>query len=199
MKTTFTFSLLVLFVASSFAQANKQDQIDMAVLAAPEAVRAGATVYGFADDGEMITLRKGTNDFIVRSDDPNKSGFEVVCYGVDAEEFMARGRALRAEGLNFGEVLAQREKDAEAGELKMPNTGSILHIYAGKEASYNPATKTIENAFYRYVVYMPGATTENSGYPTKPNGEGGHPWLMYPGTYRAHIMISPVKVPKKDN
>ena len=199
MKTTFTFSLLLLFAVSSFAQKNKQDQIDMAVLAAPEAVRAGATVYGFADDGEMITLRKGTNNFIVRSDDPNKAGFEVVCYGTDAEPFMARGRALRTEGLNFGEVLAQREKEAEAGDLRMPNTGSILHIYSGQEASYNPVTKTIENAFYRYVIYMPGATTESSGYPTKPNGEGGHPWLMYPGMQRAHIMISPVKVAKKDN
>lgn len=199
MKTTLTFSLLFCLVATGFAQKNKQDQIDMAVLAAPEAVRAGATVYGFADNGEMITLRKGTNNFIVRSDDPNKAGFEVVCYGVDAEPFMARGRELRAEGVDFGGVLAQREKEAEAGTLQMPNTGSILHIYSGNEASYNAATKSIENAYYRYVIYMPGATTESSGYPTKPNGEGGHPWLMYPGMHRAHIMLSPVKIPKKDN
>ena len=199
MKTTLTFSLLFCLVTTSFAQKNKQDQIDMAVLAAPEAVRAGATVYGFADNGELITLRKGTNNFIVRSDDPNKEGFEVVCYGVDAEPFMARGRQLRADGLNFGEVLAQREKEAEAGELKMPNYGSILHIYSGNEASYNTTTKSIENAFYRYVIYMPGATTESSGYPTKPNGEGGHPWLMYPGMQRAHIMLSPVKIPAKKN
>ena len=198
MKTTLTFSLLVLFAASSFAQKNKQDQINMAVLAAPESVRAEATVYGFDDDGSFILLRQGTNDFIVRSDDPNKAGFEVVCYPKNAEPFMARGRALKSEGKNFGEVLAIREKEAEEGKLRMPNMGSVLHIYAGKEGSYNVAKDSIENAYYRYVVYMPLATEASSGIPAKPNG-AGHPWLMYPGLHRAHIMITPVKPPKKEN
>jgi len=198
MKTTCTLVMLLFITSFTFAQKNKQEQIDMAVLAAPEQVRAEATVYGFDDDGKFVLLRKGTNDYVVRSDDPNKAGFEVVCYPANAEAFMARGRALKAEGKGLRDVWAIREKEAEAGTLKMPSTGSMLHIYAGKEAKYNVETKALEGGSFRYIVYMPLATTETSGYPTSPN-ERGHPWLMFPGLHRAHIMITPIKPPKEEN
>ncbi len=162
----------------------------MALLAAPVEVRDGAHVYGFDKDGKFITLREGTNGFIVRSDDPNQEGFEVVCYGVDAEPFMARGRELKSKGKGRADVLTMREEEAEAGTLKMPNYGSVLHIYYGQDAKYNPETEEIEGASYRYVIYTPQATQASTGLPLRPNGPG-HPWLMFPGTHRAHIMITP--------
>ena len=45
-------------------------------------------------------------------------------------------------------------------------------------------------AKYRYVVYVPFATQETTGLSLAPNAPG-HPWLMFPGTAGAHIMISP--------
>ncbi|MGW8123925.1 hypothetical protein ACV07N_14800 [Roseivirga echinicomitans] len=182
-----------LFMALSIgckAQDNKADQIKMALLAAPIEVRDGAHVYGYDDDGNFITLREGTNGFIVRADNPKQEGFEVVCYGVDAEPFMARGRELRANGKSHNDVINLREEEAEAGKLKMPNYGSVLHIYHGKDAKYNPKTEEIEGASYRYVIYMPKATQATTGLPLRPNAPG-HPWLMFPGTHRAHIMITP--------
>lgn len=177
-------------VSPLFGQLSKQDQINMAVLAAPEAVRAGAHVYGFDTNGKFITLREGTNDWIVRSDDPTKDGFEIVCYKKDVEPFMARGRELRAEGKNRAQLFEMREKEMHSGKLRKPEKGSTLHIYRGKDGTYNPETQEIEGASYRYVVYMPLATQESTGLPLKPNGPG-HPWLMFPGLYRAHIMITP--------
>ncbi len=44
---------------------------------------------------------------------------------------------------------------------------------------------------FRYVVYIPWATAANTGLPTKPEAPG-MPWIMDPGTHRAHIMIDPV-------
>lgn len=182
--------LLSLFSTSLFAQYSTEDQINMALLAAPETAREGAHVYGFNDKGEMVTLRKGTNEFIVRSDDPNRKGFEVVCYKTDVEPFMARGRELRAEGKNRGEVFDIREKEMKDGSLRKPDQGSTLQIYYGPDAKYNPETKALEGGKFRYVVYMPLATQESTGLPLKPQGPG-HPWLMFPGLYRAHIMITP--------
>jgi len=184
------FCLSLLLCLSCQAQDNKEDQIKMALLAAPVEVRDGAHVYGFDNDGKMVTLREGTNEFIVRSDDPNQAGFEVVCYGRDAEEFMARGRDLKAKGKGRADILNMREEEAEAGTLKMPNYGSVLHIYHGTEALYNPETEEIEGASYRYVIYTPKATQASTGLSLRPNGPG-HPWLMFPGTHRAHIMITP--------
>ena len=42
-----------------------------------------------------------TNKLICISDDPVKEGFNCVCYHKDLEPFMARGRALKAEGKKF--------------------------------------------------------------------------------------------------
>lgn len=190
MKTISLTILFSLLISPLFGQYSKEDQINMAVLAAPEAVRAGAHVYGFDTEGKFVTLREGTNDWIVRSDNPKQAGFEVVCYKKDVEPFMARGRELRAEGKNRAELFKIREDEMHNGTLQKPNQGSTLHIYYGSDAKYNPETKEIEGASYRYVVYMPLATQESTGLPLKPNGPG-HPWLMFPGLYRAHIMITP--------
>ena len=185
-----TFAALLMTV-SVFSQVTKEDQIKAAVLAAPEGARDGAHVYGFDQSGKMITLREGTNNFIVRADDPTKEGFEVVCYPKDVEPYMARGRELKAEGKNFGERHEIREEEMKSGKLSPPKYGSTLQIYYGKEARYNPETNALEGGNYRYVIYTPLATAKTTGLPEKPN-EQGHPWVMFPGLYRAHIMITPV-------
>jgi hypothetical protein len=41
----------------------------------------------------------------------------------------------------------------------------------------------------RYVIYMPWATS--TGLPEILMASN-HPWIMEPGTHRAHIMISPL-------
>ena len=169
---------------------SKEDQIAMAVLAAPEAARAGAHVFGFTEQGEMITLREGTNHMIVRSDDPTKEGFEVVAYPKDVEPFMKRGRELRAEGKNRAEIFDIREKEMHEGSLQKPGYGSTLHIYYGDKAYYDAKEQKIMNAEYRSVIYTPMATAESTGLPVRPDVPG-QPWIMFPGLYRAHIMIMP--------
>ncbi len=183
---------LLLVCSLSFAQDDKENQIKMALLAAPEGARDGATVYGFNDAGELVTLREGTNNFIVRADDPNRAGFEVVCYPKDVEPYFARGRELTKEGKNFGERHQIREEEMESGKLTPPKYGSTLQVYYGKDAKYNPETGALEGGTWRYVVYTPLATSATTGLPEKPNAQG-HPWVMFPGKYRAHIMITPVK------
>lgn len=73
----------------------------------------------------------------------------------------------------------------------MGKTGATLHIYYGKESTYDPKTSLVDGAKYRYVVYMPFATAASTGLPESPIAPN-HPWIMNPGTHRAHIMISPV-------
>ncbi len=163
-----------------------------ALLAAPEASRAGAKVIGYNAAGELVTLREGTNEFICLADDPGKNGFSAACYHKSLEPFMARGRELRAEGKSNQEIDALREQEVKSGQLTMGDTGSTLHVYSGPEARYDPTTNEVEGASYRYVVYMPFATAASTGLPESPVAPN-HPWIMDPGTYRAHIMISPRK------
>lgn len=104
---------------------------------------------------------------------------------------MARGRELKAEGKDSEETFNIREEEVKSGKLEMGSMGSTLHLYFGGEALYNPETAEVKGAIYRYVVYMPWATAETTGLPVIPKGSN-HPWLMNPGTHKAHIMISPL-------
>ncbi|MCP9236203.1 hypothetical protein [Lewinella sp. JB7] len=162
-----------------------------ALLAAPEASREGAKVIGYNTAGEFVTLREGTNEFICLADDPNTEGFNAACYHKDLEPFMARGRELRAAGRNNQEIFDIREEEAKSGKLTMGEMGTTLHIYSGPEARYDPATGRVDQAKYRYVVYLPFATAASTGLPESPVAPN-HPWIMDPGTHRAHIMISPI-------
>jgi hypothetical protein len=164
--------------------------IATALMSAPEASRAGCKVIGYNMAGEFVTLKEGANEFIVLADDPNKDGFSAACYHKDLEPFMARGRALKAEGKKHQDIFDIREAEVKAGALKM-TTGSTLHIYYSKNALYDPETSKVDAARLRYVVYMPFATSASTGLPEAPAATN-HPWLMNPGTHRAHIMISPL-------
>ncbi|VAW25914.1 hypothetical protein MNBD_BACTEROID06-75 [hydrothermal vent metagenome] len=189
----FTLPLLFLFLASiSFAQTQStKDQIASAVLAASKVQRNGATVMGYNADGKFITLRKGSNELICLADNPNQKGFSVACYHKDLEPMMARGRALKSEGKNSGEIDKIRAEEAVSGKLKMPKSATTLHVLSGASAHYDAAKNEVVGATLRYVVYIPFATQETTGLPLQPVVKGG-PWLMFPGTYRAHIMINPV-------
>jgi hypothetical protein len=180
---------------SLLAQGGTDAQIAAAVMAAPEDMRAEATVMGYDAQGELIMLREGSNGLICLADDPGKKGFQCACYHADLEPFMARGRALRAEGKTFQEVFEIREAEAKAGTLTMPDHPSTLHILSGPEGRYDAAQDTVVDAYYRYVVYIPWATAASTGLPTAPIVPGG-PWIMDPGTHRAHIMVTPVRPEK---
>lgn len=188
MKTTF---LLFLIIHVSFAQIPSTEiQIKTAVLAAPEDKRDGAMVYGYNTKGEFVVLRKGTNEFVCITDDPKASGLNVSCYHKDLEPFMARGRELKAQGKSFQEIFDIREVEVKSGKLFMPKQATNLQVFSAPSENYNAETGEVTKGNFRYVVYIPWATAESTGLPLKPEAPG-MPWIMDPGTHRAHIMINP--------
>lgn len=170
--------------------------IATALMAAPKASREGCKVIGYNMAGEFVTLQEGNNEFICLADNPKKEGFSAACYHKDLEPFMARGRELQLEGKSGQEIFDIREEEVKSGKLEMGKAGSTLHIYYGPKADYNPETSEVAEAKYRYVVYMPFATAESTGLPESPVA-ANHPWIMDPGTHRAHIMITPINESKE--
>ena len=191
-KYTLVLSAFYLTAFTGCAQEipDKEAQMGGAVMAIPEELRQGATILGYDASGKVVTLREGTNDMVCLADNPQQEGFGVACYQKDLEPFMARGRALKAEGKSGTEIFDMREAEVKAGTLKMPEHPTTLHLLEGKDGKYDPATGEVKGARYRSVVYIPYATPETTGLPLKPMVPGG-PWIMDPGTHRAHIMITP--------
>ncbi|MFM9074988.1 MAG: hypothetical protein ACKORJ_05395 [Bacteroidota bacterium] len=165
-------------------------QLRSAVQAAPEELRGQAKVYGYAADGTLTVLRAGTNELICLADDPAQKGINISCYHTSLEPFMARGRALKQQNKSQQEVFDIRETEVKSGQLKMPTVPATLYVYSADQDKYNAATGEITDGYLRYVVYIPYATAASTGLPLKP-GAPGMPWLMDPGTHRAHIMINP--------
>ncbi|TQO35809.1 hypothetical protein GQ41_0361 [Arenibacter algicola] len=165
-------------------------QIKTAVLPAPEEKKDGAMVYGYNSSGELVVLRKGTNNLVCIGDNPGKDGINVACYSKRLEPFMARGRELSAKDLSGEEREKIRAKEVASGKIKMPKEPSMMYVYYGKSEDYDVTTGELQNGKFRYVIYTPFATTESTGLPDKPHAPG-MPWLMDPGTHRAHIMVGP--------
>lgn len=186
------FALLLFFQAEAQQIPSKAMQIKTSVLAAPETLREGTMVYGYDSQGNWIVLREGSNEMVCIADDPKAEGFSVACYHRDLEPFMERGRELRKEGKNFKEIFDTREAEAKAGSLKMPKEGATLYSLSAAAEDYDGMNGEVNNTYLRYVVYIPWATQESTGLALKPEAPG-MPWIMDPGTHRAHIMINPPK------
>ena len=163
------------------------EQITAAVLPLPADARASATVLGYGADGKLTMLRKGTGSMTCLARDPKAKDFHVACYHDSMEPFLARGRELRASGVTGTQVDSVRFREAKAGTLKLPNHPASLYSLTG--GAFDPATKTAPGARWLYVVYIPYATTATTGLSDKPQQDA--PWIMFPGTPKAHIMFVP--------
>ena len=181
--------LLTLVSGGAAAQGTippKEQQITAAVLPLPTELRASARVLGYGADGKLVTLREGKG-MVCLASDPKRDEFHVACYHESMEPFMARGRALRASGVKGELVDSARFREVKAGTLKMPAGAAMLYSQTG--GKFDASTGTAPGAKALYVTYLPFATATTTGLSEKP--VVGGPWIMFPGTPKAHIMYVP--------
>lgn len=164
------------------------EQMAAAVLALPKEMRDGAGVMGYKTPGKLEWLRPAKNGMICLADDPRDERFHVACYAESMEPFMARGRELRAQGVTGAQVDTVRFAEVKSGKLKMPTQPASLYQLNGAKGAYDAATNTVKNGQALFVVYIPFATSASTGLSTVPSDT--KPWLMLPGTPKAHIMFS---------
>ena len=191
MRTAFLVSLAALASAASLPAQTAvippaSWQIAAAVTPLPEEFKAGATVLGYEVAGKLVTLRAGKNDMICLAPDPALKNFHSACYHNAMEPFMARGRELRASGVKGAQVDTVRFAEVKKGALKVPAQPSMLYqIFGG---TFDEPSGKVTGGSALYITYMPFATTASTGLTSKPSDKS--PWLMFPGTPKAHIMFS---------
>ena len=113
-------------------EVDAESQIEEALLAAPESLRAGAAVLGIGgeerDGDPLTTLRPGTNELICLADDPQQEGFQVSCYHTSLEPYMRFGRAARARWLDRAAVMDARYAAYADGSLPMPVAAALYNL-----------------------------------------------------------------------
>ncbi len=191
-------SLLVPMLFASLAVSNSMaaqspvvpreaTQIAAATLPLPEAMRSGATVRGYRTASRLEVLRRGSNGMTCLAHNPaDVDRFHVACYHDSLEPFMARGRGLRAQGVSASQVDTVRFAEVASGKLKMPASGALYSL-TGPAGDFDAVKVAAPKSRLLFVVYLPGATQASTGLSTIPLS--GQPWLMLPGTPKAHIMF----------
>ncbi len=149
-------------------------------------MKDGARVYGYSVGGELVTLKEGTNELTCMADTPGDETFRVACYHNSLEPYMARGRALRADGIEGQETIEIRHQEVKEGILAMPAEPAAVYNLGGALSTFEPDSARVS----LYALYIPYATQASTGIPERPIAPGA-PWIMRAGTPSAHIMIAP--------
>ena len=165
-----------------------EQQIAVAVTPIPREFRDSATVLGYGQDGKLRELRAGSGAMVCLAPDPARERIQAACYHRSLEPFMARGRQLRAEGVRGDQIDSVRFAEVRSGRLAFPEKPALLYSITGDAGTYDAATGTIKGRPL-FVVYVKDATAASTGLPAQPGQ--GTPWIMHPGTIKAHIMFTP--------
>ena len=183
MKTTVLFLGALALAASVSAQtapAATSPEIDLALLAAPAQLAAGATVIKWKPDFTYDTLRKGTNQMVCfdKSTMPGQQPFSIECASsiLNMDRIVQNMKAeAEPDRPKRTAMLQAMEKD---GTRAKPQYGSVWYHLMGKDRA---------TARTHMTVALPGATAASTGLPD--NGKVGGAWVMDAGTSSAHMMI----------
>ena len=165
---------------AAFAQTTPDASIARALAAAPDRLRDDTTVIKWKADGTYETLKKGTNRLVCydRSGEPGRAAFAVQCTSIGNLARVAQNRKFEAilDKDQRQKALDAAEKD---GTRVKPEYGSEWMDMNGPDQ---------EHARIHRTIAVPGATTQSTGLPENPKGNGA--WIMNAGTTTAHIMIT---------
>lgn len=165
------------FVATTATTALAQDDaalIASAESAAPAAVGTGAAVYAPGDDGQMRTVREGTNGWWCMPDTPSTPGPDPMCGDANAMEWAM----------------------AWIGKTEPPKgkVGFIYMLAGGTDASNTDPYATGPTADNNWITTGPHVMIMNAvdmmaGYPTDPAPDTTKPYVMWAGTPYQHLMV----------
>lgn len=164
--------------------------IDWSTHFLPDQDKKGASVYFYDENGALLELRKGEGYLTCVYDNRAEETLEIDCYHDQLNDFMNRGRELKQVGKSVAEIREIRLSEIKDGSLYFPEDPSMLYVFKSSKKDINYASLEAPKGKLRYVIYTPFATQKSTGLPLSP-AANGMPWLMDPGTHRAHIMVTP--------
>ena len=148
-----------------------------ATKAAPAAVGASATVIAIDAEGKTRTVREGKNGFTCVADNPETPGADPMCGDANAWTWLSAYLAKQAPPAGKVGFMYMLEGGTDA---------SNTDPYASKPTAENHWIKTGPH------VMIVGATEMMAGYPATADPDTSKPYVMWPGTPYAHLML-PVK------
>lgn len=187
-------SILALVCLPTLAQKPEvppaSQQIAAAVLPLPDALRAQATVVGYALDFGLITLRAGTNGIVCTATRPGDQNFDVRCYQESFMPIVRRMRELYGQGLPPKEVYGVVDSEIQSKKLPLPANPAAGYRMLGPISAYSAATNSVGPEIESWQsIHFPYKTAAEIGLPEEGKVPRTFPYVMTSGTFWSHVMI----------
>ena len=150
----------------------RDQEIELAVSAAPTHLRKEATVYVFGKQG-YENARPGTNGFtcLVNRDGAQSGDFTLrpTCWDMEGSSsivpVMLRVGALLAQGKSAAEIKSDIEAGFSDGRFHEPRKAGIAYMLAGDIKQFETRTgKVVARDFpAHYMIYAPGLKNSDIG------------------------------------
>lgn len=169
--------LLVPVTGEAQANSSAQSKIANAMEAAPSSISAQATIKDWpaTEGGEIVTLRDGTNGWTCLPDYPGTDGNDPMCVDEPWLGFlhamMTGSEPPRASRLGIGYMIAP------GGAYTSNTTPGATAPTPDNQWGFDPP----------HLMVLAPDHGMLEGLPTR--REGGGPWVMFPGTPFAHVMV----------
>lgn len=148
--------------------------IPSAMSAAPPAVSSAATIVTVGADGQMQTIRAGTNGFTCMPDNPETPGPDPMCMDANAMDWAMAW---------IGHKPPPTDKPGVMYMLAGGTDASNTDPYAKAPTAGSDWIKTGAH------LMLVGSAAALKGYPSGPAPDTKAPYVMWAGTPYAHLMI----------
>ena len=169
-------------------------EIALALSAAPEHLRADATVYAL-EKGGYRRVRDGTNNFtcIVNRDHPRV--LKPTCFDREGAETIVPKILFFGSSLMAGKHVDAIKQEVDSafakGDFISPRRPGVAYMLSRYNRPYNPATDQLGWFPPHVMFYAPNLTTEDIGFSMEAwHANGRLPGIGYQGPHGYMIMIA---------
>jgi hypothetical protein len=167
-----------------------EQQIELAMSAAPSHISQKATIYVLGPNG-YVQDRIGTNGFSCLVERQYLGTLEPSCYDAEGSATTLRARLyreeLRAAKMSEEEIEKKINEGYTTGAFRAPTKPGLVYMLSPHNQVHNDRTNKIINVPPHLMFYAPYATQKDFG-----DFVGPHvPYVVLEGRPDAYIIVSP--------
>jgi hypothetical protein len=171
-----------------------QEEVEMALSAAPSHLRDGAGVHILGPEG-YVRHRASTNGFECLVEREGADGTAPICFDSEGAQTTLKAVFYRQALLQSGVDRAtarQRTKAAyQRGELLAPRRPGIVYMLSTHFRSRNAKSNQLECVFPPHVMfYAPYLKNSDFGIPRSDFGSTQRPWILNEGEPDAYFIVA---------